>query len=308
MSKQQNTRISAENIMRGLTFKVRAAATTSRDTIVRNCLLNTDPGSEAHNQQTYLFPFLSQMVRVIVVTKCEDVPTKPVDDKPMLVYWNLLGLVQFNRFALIQANVDFCDVRIDADEPSCANFRKCWMDAKAGALQDVLDFPNLPYFLDGHGENKIALTQSNAILRHIGRRYNLMGNPCKEHLVDMIVDELSDVESNITRRAYAHGKDAIASWYETDIPDVMKRFLPMIDNSFLTGDQVSIADCKFYSFLYKLQLIEDEMGGPKTADIMNDTVRAYMQRFEALPRIKAYMASPDYQKGPLNNRHAKWGG
>jgi glutathione S-transferase len=116
------------------------------------------------------------------------------------------------------------------------------------------------------------------------------------------------VESNITRRAYAHGKDAIASWYETDIPDVMKRFLPMIDIGFLTGDQVSIADCKFYSFLYKLQLIEDEMGGPKTAGIMNDTVRAYMQRFEALPRIKAYMASPDYQKGPLNNRHAKWGG
>ena len=48
--------------------------------------------------------------------------------------------------------------------------REVWMDAKS--RNDVsLDFPNLPYWIDGN----VKLTQSSAILRHLARKNGLYG-------------------------------------------------------------------------------------------------------------------------------------
>ena len=79
----------------------------------------------------------------LIVSAKEDIPTKPVDGKPTYVYWNILGLAQSARLALIAANVDFVDVRIDADVT-----KDGWIAAKhTEEMQKTLIFPNLPYFL-----------------------------------------------------------------------------------------------------------------------------------------------------------------
>ena len=44
-----------------------------------------------------------------------------------------------------------------------------WMNEK---FTLGLPFPNLPYYIDGD----LKLTQSNAILRHLGRKYKLYGS------------------------------------------------------------------------------------------------------------------------------------
>jgi len=44
-----------------------------------------------------------------------------------------------------------------------------WFDEKFNL---GLDFPNLPYFIDGD----VKLTQSMTIIRHIGRQNDLLGN------------------------------------------------------------------------------------------------------------------------------------
>jgi glutathione S-transferase len=36
-------------------------------------------------------------------------------------------------------------------------------------------------------------------------------------------------------------------------------------------------------------------------------LKAFLDRFEALPKIKAYMESDRFMKAPLNNRMAKFG-
>ena len=57
--------------------------------------------------------------------------------------------------------------------------RENWENAKA--KNDVgLDFPNLPYWIDGN----IKLTQSSAILRHLARKFGLYG------LTDTNADEI----------------------------------------------------------------------------------------------------------------------
>ena len=62
-----------------------------------------------------------------------------------------------------------------------------------------LDFPNLPYYVDGD----LKLTQSMAILRHLGREHGLYGKDNKEaSQIDMIMDLAGDMRLGLARLAY----------------------------------------------------------------------------------------------------------
>ena len=57
-----------------------------------------------------------------------------------------------------------------------------------------LDFPNLPYYVDGD----VKITQSNAILRHLGRQHGLYGlddNHASE--IDMLLDTGRDIKMGL---------------------------------------------------------------------------------------------------------------
>lgn len=236
--------------------------------------------------------------------KAQDIPKQAVEDKPTIVYWNILGLVQSIRLALVQAQVDFVDVRIQVGDPSSPNSRSEWFQAKE-ELKSVLDFPNLPYFFDGD----VSITQSNAILRCIGRKYNVMGTAGQEHIVDLCLDELSDLEGNIARRSYQDGPEALVQWVEEDVSAIIPKWEKLLGGkTFLTGDAVSIADFKLYVFLFKITKIQNEIRGNKSTEAIPSSMQNFMKRIEELPSIKAYMASPDYQTTPINNPSAKWTG
>jgi glutathione S-transferase len=243
-------------------------------------------------------------MRVIVVSKAEDVPDKTIDSKPTLVYWNILGLVQPTRLALVYAGVDFVDVRIDAGEPGSTNYKMAWVTAKPG-LHKVLDFPNLPYYFD----EKVSLTQSDTILKHIGRTYgvDLMGQPGQEHVVDLVLDELKDQVATFVRLSYQQGPDALFELYKTQVPPLLVKFENLCSGKdYLTGDRPSIADFKLYSFLYNLRVIQTDLGDDSTAGIMTKEIDSFMARMEELPNVKEYMGSPHYMKRPLNNPHAQF--
>ena len=74
--------------------------------------------------------------------------------------------------------------------------KSCWTDIKDKL---GLDFPNLPYFVDGD----IKITQSNAILRHIARKNDLCGETVADKArVDMMADCAMDLRNGIVRLAY----------------------------------------------------------------------------------------------------------
>ena len=74
--------------------------------------------------------------------------------------------------------------------------RSCWFDIK---YKLGLDFPNLPYFVDGD----VKITHSNAILRHIARKHDMCGKTAAEKAhVDMMADSAMDLRNSIAKLAY----------------------------------------------------------------------------------------------------------
>ena len=249
-------------------------------------------------------------IQVIVVTKVEDIPTQPIDGKPTLVYWNILCLAQSIRLALVAAHVDFVDVRIEAGPPD-ENYRKGWRQAKQSkALNDVLIFPNLPYLLHpdlGHR----GLVQSDAILRFVGRTYGQIGST--PALTDMYMEHMYDFDMEFTNIAYDEGEKAILEWFRVRLPPILKSLGKLVsDGTYLSElSEPSVADWKLYSFLYKMTVIQDQLGNKTTARIIGenaDWVEPYMKRLEAIPAIENYMKSTSYMKHYLHSPHAKWRG
>lgn len=53
-------------------------------------------------------------MRVVAVTKSEDVPLKAVDGKQTFAYWNIVGLVQPIRLALTYSgDNDIVEIRLE---------------------------------------------------------------------------------------------------------------------------------------------------------------------------------------------------
>jgi len=204
----------------------------------------------------------------------------------------------------VHAGVDHVDVRIDAGDPADpTTYKQEWVTRKP-QLDKVLAFPNLPYFLDdAHG---VQLSQSDAILKHVARTYNIMGVPGKEHIVDLALDQLTDNEAATFLFAYDKGPDALAAWFQAEGPKIVDQWTALLQaQPFVTGDIVSVADFKLYVFMEKLRIIETELC-PSSSCILNETMVSFLTRIEALPAIKEYMASPNYLARPLGSPHAKW--
>ena len=242
----------------------------------------------------------------LIVSEAGDIPTKPVDGKPTYVYWNILGLAQSARLALIAANVDCVDVRIDADTSQDG-----WLAAKhTDELEEVLSFPNLPYFLHPALGDR-GLVQSDSILRFIGAQYGMLGS--SPALTDMYLEHLHDAETTIAGLSYGKTLDKVLEWYKGSVPDYLKSFgkLLMHHKYLSESEGPSIADFKLYVFLYKLTVIQEQLGDEMTKTIISEDaewIKTYMGHIEGIPLIKAYLASPSYMKGPLNNPSAKWRG
>lgn len=245
------------------------------------------------------------MVQVVMVSPgdTDGVPTKEIDGKPTLVYWDLVGLVQPARLAMVYKGVDFVDVRIQAGEPSDPDHCKAWSEAKPGKLKDIMAFPNLPYMIDG----TMTIAQTNAIMHHIGRKYDLMGVKGKEHMVDYIMDHLTDLEKNLVVQSYAKGPESLLKYFKNSCPLELQGFSKLLERKdFLTGDEPSVADFKLYVFLYKLKIIQADLSSPDTEWMFTADLLAFMSRMEELPNVKDYMSSSDYQKRPINNTMALW--
>lgn len=242
-------------------------------------------------------------MRVLVAKKPEDIPEAAIDGKPTYGYWNIIGLAEPARLALVAAGVDSVDIRVDPGDMAAGTYRQTWLEAKKG-LYDVLNFPNLPFYFD----DKVALTQSDAILRHLGRKYDLMGDAGQEHITDLALDEVKDYESSLAAASYGQGPDAVAAWYENMPPKIAAWKTLLGTKEYLTGSKVSVADFKLYTFLCKLNAIHEQLSdrglSPPPKSIAE--LDAYMKRIENIPAIKTYMESEDYMKRPLNNPSAKF--
>ncbi|PVD24751.1 hypothetical protein C0Q70_15236 [Pomacea canaliculata] len=192
------------------------------------------------------------------------------------------ALAQPIRLLLNYAGEEFEDVQYEqGDAPGYS--RDAWLKVKHTL---GLDFPNLPYYIDG--EYKII--QSNAIIRYIARKHNLLGKTEHDRInVDITLENAMDFRNGIVRMAYnpeyvntlfmtiPQGKETIGSFEKW-----------LSKNKWFGGNEVTVADFPMYELLDQHRImvpgILDEF--PK--------ITAFMKAFEELPAIKKYMSSPKF--------------
>ncbi|KAM3617784.1 uncharacterized protein V6R79_011166 [Siganus canaliculatus] len=161
-----------------------------------------------------------------------------------------------------------------------------------------MDFPNLPYLIDG--DRKIV--QSNAIIKYIARRHNLCGETDDEKiLVDIMENQAMDFRNGFTRLCYTD-YDNLKPGYLEALPVSLEQFSKFLgDRKWFAGDKITYVDFIMYELLDQHRMFE-----PTCLDKFKN-LEDLLDRFEALENIDAYMKSDRFMKTPVNDKMAKWG-
>jgi len=216
--------------------------------------------------------------------------------KPELGYWDIRGLAHPIRFLLEYVGEEFTDTYYSLKGEAPNWDRSEWLDVK---FTKGLDFPNLPYYIDGD----VKLTQTHAILRYIARKHggDLLGKSEEErNRVDMVTEQCMDFRNGFVTLAYRtfDKKDD----YLAALPAKLKALEEFLgDRTFFAGDNLTFIDFHLYEMFFAHNKLAPEIvqKHPKLV--------AFVKRFEDLPKIKAYMESPKYKNLPLNNKSALFG-
>ncbi|KAK8739206.1 hypothetical protein OTU49_003532 [Cherax quadricarinatus] len=205
---------------------------------------------------------------------------------PVFGYWKIRGLGQSIRLLLEYLGMDY-EEKFYNFGPAPDFDRSEWLNEK---FKLGLDLPNLPYYIDGD----IKITQSHAILRHLGRQNNMCGKTEKDKIkVDMLEHQAMDIRMVYARFAYMNyptEKDQ----YLKDIKTIVKAVSDLLGSQpWFAGDQITFPDF----LIYELLSVHLELD-PTCLDNANN-LKEYVKRFEQLPNIKKYMESSRFIKKPI---------
>ncbi|KAJ6620402.1 Glutathione S-transferase 2 [Pseudolycoriella hygida] len=216
---------------------------------------------------------------------------------PILGYWDLRGLASTIRNLLHYKEVEFED-KLYKIGPAPEYESSEWTAVKPTL---DLDFPNLPYYIDGD----VKLSQSTTILRYLGRNYDLVGdNEAQTQRIELAEQQAIDLRYALIRMVYFNPN------YDKDREEYLQRLPTLVEqidkfigsNQWVAGDKLTYVDFLLYDALDFNRLFD------ASAFQSADNVNNYLTRFENIPQIKAYMSSGKYNKLPVFGPMAAWGG
>ncbi|XP_073176491.1 glutathione S-transferase 2-like isoform X1 [Lepidochelys kempii] len=234
----------------------------------------------------------------------------------VLGYWDIRGLAHAIRLLLEYTNTPYEDKKYCASGEGPDYDISQWTNEKEKL---GLDFPNLPYLFDG----QTKLTQSNAILRYIARKHKMAGESEEEiQRVDMLENQVMDFRLAFARVCYnpdfrrgrergdvtclrTHSKpvaeEKLKLEYLEELPGKLKLFSQFLgDRKWFAGEKLTYVDFLAYDVLD-----QHRMFAPKCLDQLKN-LKDFLDRFEALEKIAAYMSSGRYMKAPVFWRTAQW--
>jgi hypothetical protein len=122
--------------------------------------------------------------------------------------------------------------------------------------------------------------------------------------VDMLLEQLMDLRNVCTRTAY-QPKDAydaaLAAALEGGFPAHLSAFEAALHGDWLLGGSLCAADVVLYELVDQVRLM-----APGYVEASYPKLTALLSRFEALPAIAAYQASPRFLRRPVNNTMASF--
>ncbi|XP_040854544.1 glutathione S-transferase Mu 1 isoform X3 [Ochotona curzoniae] len=229
-------------------------------------------------------------------------------------YWDIRGMCHAIRLLLEYTDTSYNEKTYSTgDAPDYDQSQ--WLSEK---FKLGLDFPNLPYLIDGTHR----LTQSNAILRYLGRKHNLCGETEEEKIrVDILENQVMDTRRQLIIVSYSPdfplsckivsaGADSHLFLQEKQKPEYLKSLPDKLTvysqflgkRSWFAGDKITFADFLVYDILDQNCLF-----APGCLDAFPN-LKDFMARFEGLPKIAAYMKSSRFLRVPVFLKSAKWTG
>ncbi|XP_042536151.1 glutathione S-transferase Mu 2 isoform X1 [Dipodomys spectabilis] len=211
-----------------------------------------------------------------------------------LGYWDIRGLAHAIRLLLEYTDTSYEEKKYSmGDAPDYD--RSQWLSEK---FKLGLDFPNLPYLIDGAHK----ITQSNAILRYIARKHNLCGETEEEKIrVDILENQAWDTRIQLGTICYSPDFEKLKPEYVEGIPDKMKLFSQFLGKRpWFAGDKITFVDFLAYDILDQHRMFE-----PKCLDAFPN-LKDFMSRFESLNKISTYMKTSRFLSRPVFTKMALW--
>ncbi|MDC1287271.1 glutathione S-transferase [Gammaproteobacteria bacterium] len=226
-------------------------------------------------------------------------------------YWGIRGLAQPIRFLLVCADVPFSEVRLGVlQDGTLLNENKEGEDWESVRGTLAMPFPNLPYLIDTSGAAPVRLSQSNAILRYLARRFEFYGDSETDRVeIDILQDEAYDFRNEIIATAYTLG-EGYGAVFENFSNDTLPRYLDSFeaylvgrDNRyFFVGNRLSLVDFVLYELSWQMTL----MVPGSIAKSNRPTLFAFIKAFEKTPGIASYLQSENYIARPINSPWASF--
>eukprot|EP00301_Raphidiophrys_heterophryoidea_P005840 c12409_g1_i1.p1 GENE.c12409_g1_i1~~c12409_g1_i1.p1 ORF type:complete len:274 (+),score=56.39 c12409_g1_i1:60-824(+) len=214
-------------------------------------------------------------------------------NKPHLVYFAIRGRGEAIRLALEFAGCEY------TDSGQAGGVDYTAMKETAGSVS----FPcgQVPALVDG----ELVVSQTDAIMRHIGRRYGFCGrNPVEMAIVDMVLGAVESIRLVYTKLCYEHSfsqaaKDSYAALHI--LPEgvsqqnggahfqYLENFLKRNSSSlYIVGSGLTVADLQVFDIV-DLHLRHD--GFPLLVRQRYPLLVAHHQGIAALPQIARYLGS-----------------
>ena len=210
---------------------------------------------------------------------------------PLLGYWNIRGLAEPARLMMDYCGMNYEDKRYDDSND--------WLSEKFNL---GLDFPNLPYFIDGD----LKLTESTAILKHIARMHSTLLPITEEEKdkCDMLEGVVTGVRNEYAKMCYM--PDFVVNknnFFDAYLPAKLDLIDDYLDkNKWLGGDRLTYVDFMCTELLDAIELME-----PRAFDKF-ENILVYLHSFFQIEKISAYRQSSLFRKYPVNGKVAHWGG
>ena len=206
--------------------------------------------------------------------------------KPTLGYWNIRACSRGNlqRYILGYAGVDYQETTHDV---LTEEGRAAW-GATKGTLG--LDFPNLPYFIDGD----FKLTESMALHHFLCEKYapQLIGSTPQEKGECYMLQNFMDGWYWGRKKmifANPNREECVNNMFSGD--GLQKIVAYLGEKTFLTGDQVKFVDFFLYEIINTIHGMDN--GSRRVFDTF-PTLEAYHGRVKAVPEFAAFLASDKY--------------
>jgi len=166
-----------------------------------------------------------------------------------LHYFNGRGRAEVIRLALVAGGQKFEDIRIEMET---------WHKIKLTTPTGVLPYLETP---DG------ILVQSNAILRHLARKFHLYGKTeCEHYFVDRAIDQVSDIVALLhalmfgpTDKRDALKKKEFVEEKGKNLVTSLVKFLDDNKTGFVAGNATTVGDLAVMDLTYTLHDVAPDL-------------------------------------------------